>query len=251
MERKRELFLSHSVADIDLAEYLELSIRSAIPGIEVFRTTRPGKIPSGRDWFNVIMQHLRSADCFLVLLTAASVDRPWIAFETGAAWFSEKPLVPVLASGFDASRVPEPLRLLQLLSLDDPAQASQVFVEFGGQLEDAEGFVARARDLAARGRGKSLSERFEGIHFGDNFYAYEGPFEELAAGDAVPMPDGLPNAFRDAGFDAVLAIPSRPETTLAAGYKKVWLLDKWNYRRPLLSKQETQQLYVKRATTRR
>jgi hypothetical protein len=250
MERKRELFLSHSAADIDLAEYLDLSLRSAVPGIEVFRTTRPGKIPTGRDWFNVIAQHLRSADCFLVLLTEASMTRPWISFETGAAWFSERQLVPVLAPGLQASRVPEPLRLLQLASLDDPAAAAQLFAEIGGQLENPEEFVARAKELAAHGRQKGLSERFQGIVCDGAFYAYEGPFEELATGDPVPMLDGLPVAFRDAGFDVVMVISSRPETALAAGYKKVWLLDQWNQRRPLLSKKDAQQLYVKPTATR-
>jgi hypothetical protein len=119
MEGKRELFLSHCATDIELAEYLEQSLRDAIPGIEVFRTTRPGGIPSGQDWFKIITEHLRVADCFLVLLTEASVQRPWISFETGAAWFSERPLVPLLAPGVVSSQVPEPIRLLQHIPLDD------------------------------------------------------------------------------------------------------------------------------------
>jgi hypothetical protein len=108
--------------------------------------------------------------------------------------------------------------------------------------------VARCRELAARGVQKGLADRFEFLIVEEGCYAYEGPFDELLTGDAVPTPDLVALAFKDAGFNVRLAIPQRPESALADGYKKVWLIDKWNQKRPLLSKRETQQLYVKPPT---
>jgi hypothetical protein len=248
IQQKRycKLFLSHSAVDIDLAEYLELEARRSIPSIDVFRTTRVGQIQAGSEWFNIIAEQLRQADCFLILLTEASINRPWICFETGAAWFSKRPIVPVLSGEFKAEMVPEPLRSLQLLSLGSSEQASQVFRELGGELRDPDEFVTRVRELALRGKLKALDELgWEGIQFEDQFYAYEGPFQHLSTGDAIPMPEGLPRAFQQHGFENRLCIPGRPKDALAAGYKCVWLIDKFKQKRPLLSRNEKQQLYVR------
>lgn len=242
---RRELFLSHSAADIDLAQYLEDVARQAIPDLDVFRTTRVGGLPTGKNWFNQITKHLRSADCFLVVLTHASMAKPWVCFETGAAWFSGKPLVPVLGSGLSADDVPEPLRLLQLLSLDDPAQASQAFHDLGGELKDPSAFVRRAQELAGRGRSKFALERFPGIQHDGSHYAFDGLLEELPTGDAVPMPPGLPEAFREAGFDTVFSNPVHPEATLEAGYVRVWRIDAGQRKRPLLNPRH-QQLYARK-----
>lgn len=245
--RYRKLFLSHSAVDIDLAEYLELTVRVSIPSIDVFRTTRVGQIQAGREWFNIIAQELRQADIFLILLTEASVNRPWICFETGAAWFSTRCLVPVLAGDLKPEMVPEPLRSLQVLSLESTEQASQIFRELGGKLHHPDEFVARAHELALRGKHKALDELgWQGINFEDQLYAYEGPLQQLQTGDAVPMPEGLPMEFQRHGFENRLCIPGKPEDALAEGYKCVWLIDKWEQKRPLLSRKERQQLYVKR-----
>src|SRR5688572_2174605 len=124
-----ELFLSHAAADRDLAEYLELTVRRYIPGIDVFRTTRTGQIRGGREWLAEIRAHLLSADRFLILLTPASKTRPWIWFESGAIWIRDLPFVPALAGGLTPSELPEPLKSLQLLSLESSAEAAQIFLE--------------------------------------------------------------------------------------------------------------------------
>lgn len=243
----RKLFLSHSAVDKDLAEYLELEVRRSIFSIDVFRTTRVGQIKAGTEWFNFITKQLRQADCFLILLTEGSMSRPWICFETGAAWFGGHCFIPVMAGDLKADMVPEPLRSLQLLSLESTEQASQVFRELGGELKDPDEFVIRIRELALLGKHKSLDELgWEGIEFENQFYAYEGPFQHLPIGDAVPMPEGLQSEFQKNRFDIRLCTPGRPEAALAAGYKCVWLIDKYKQRRPLLSRQENQNLYVKR-----
>src|SRR5262245_28189223 len=127
----RQLFLSHSAEDSDLAQFLEETLRASVPGIRVFRTTRVGGIPTGKEWFNVIGSQLLASDSYLILLTPASAAKPWVCFETGAAWFSQRLLVPVLAGGLGPAGVPEPLRLLQLLSLEEHGQAGQAFRDLG------------------------------------------------------------------------------------------------------------------------
>lgn len=245
MERRR-LFLSHSAVDVQLAAFLQTTAASSIPNVEVFRTTRVGEIPAGRAWFDKIETELRAADCFLVLLSHASMARPWVCFETGAAWYSKRPMVPALAPGVRPDEIPEPMRLLQLLSLGDTEQASQVFRELGGRLAEPEQFVRQAAELAHHGKKEAIRERFDGLDHEGTYYAYDGPLQELPTGDAVPMPTGLILAFREAGFEPVMTIPSRPQSTFAAGYKWVWCIDQWGQKRPMLDRDQNQ-LCVKRA----
>jgi hypothetical protein len=130
---QQRLFISHAAVDRGLAGFVDETARVAIPGIQVFRASRVGQIRAGREWFDVVTRELRESDKYMVLLTEASISKPWISFETGAAWYTGRTLVPLLAPGFNPQDVPEPLRFLQLLSLGDPKQAQEAFKGFMGR----------------------------------------------------------------------------------------------------------------------
>jgi len=182
----------------------------------------------------------------MVLLTETSIDKPWISFETGAAWYTGRPLVPVLAPEFNAQDVPEPLRFLQLLSLGDPKQAQEAFKEIGGELFDPDAFVSRASQIAQQDQRRALQNSgWKGIEFQGSYYAYDGPLEKLPEGDPVPMPEGLPQAFDQKGFESVLGIPGRLNNQFSAGFKRVWFVESWQKKHPLLSSKEKQQLCVR------
>lgn len=243
---EQRLFISHAAVDRDLAAFLEETARVAIPGIQVFRASRVGQIRAGREWFDVVTRELREADQYMVLLTEASISKPWISFETGAAWYTERPLVPVLAPDFNPQDVPEPLRFLQLLSLGDPKQAQEAFKELGGELSDPDTFVSQASQIAQRSQRRALEDAgWKGIEFRDSYYAYDGPLEKLPEGDPVPMPEDLPQAFDQKGFESVLGIPGRLDNQFSVGFKRVWLVRNWQRKHPLLSSKEKQQLCVR------
>jgi hypothetical protein len=127
----RHVFLSHAAADASLAEYLARVMRNSVGGLHVFVASYPGEIPTGSDWLVKIRAELRAADTYLVLLTPYSIQRLWLWFETGAAWMSERRLIPVTAKGLTKSDVPMPLGAHQALSLEQKADIERLFHDLG------------------------------------------------------------------------------------------------------------------------
>jgi len=83
------VFISHDSRDADLAEAFGNLLTDASGGIlKSFRSSdRKGTagIEYGREWYRAIMQKLDDATDVVALLTAHSINRPWILYEAGVA----------------------------------------------------------------------------------------------------------------------------------------------------------------------
>ena len=83
------VFISHDSRDADLAEAFSNLLTDASGGIlKSFRSSdRKGTagIEYGQEWCRAIMQKLDDATDVVALLTAYSVNRPWILYEAGVA----------------------------------------------------------------------------------------------------------------------------------------------------------------------
>jgi len=121
---KKVFFISHIAdehAEASRAkEFLEKTFGQAI---EVFLASSWDSIPPGDDWFKRIEEAIETCTIMLVLSSTESVGRPWILFETGAAWFSKKKVIPVCHRGMTPSALPEPIRRLQAVDINAPSQA--------------------------------------------------------------------------------------------------------------------------------
>jgi hypothetical protein len=94
-EQKRQttenplVFISHDSRDADLAEAFGNLLTDASGGIlKSFRSSdRKGNagIEYGQEWYRAIMQKLDDATDVVALLTAFSINRPWILYEAGVA----------------------------------------------------------------------------------------------------------------------------------------------------------------------
>ena len=83
------VFISHDTRDADLAEAFSQLLRSVSAGVlKSFRSSdKRGNqgIEYGVEWYPEIIKNIQSASDVVCLLTAKSVDRPWILFEAGMA----------------------------------------------------------------------------------------------------------------------------------------------------------------------
>ena len=235
-----ELFISHAAADAPLAEFIEQQARSSIPGVAIFRTTRTGSIAAGKEWLREIGRHLKSADRFLVLLTPWSLKRPWIWFEGGAAWIREKTVVPVTAGGLAANDVPEPLRLLQLLSLENPDDVRQAFKELGGSIADPAAFAAGARTFTAKARADALrAEHWDGVEIEGKLYALDGPMDDFTESTPRGVSDDLVRKLRENGLRLVMGIDGKLWKENAKGYTNIYEVDVERRRKhPIISEDE-------------
>lgn len=143
----RFVFFSHAADDAPVAEYVASVLRTSVGGLELFVASSPGAIPTGEEWLAAIKRNLKAADTYLILLTPRSIERLWIWFETGAAWMSDRRLLPVTALGLEKRDVPLPLGAHQVLSLENVADVQQLFRDLRIAVADAEKFARAIRDF--------------------------------------------------------------------------------------------------------
>lgn len=86
---KSLVFISHDSRDADLAEAFSNLLSDVSAGmLKSFRSSdKKGTsgIEFGAEWYAAIMSQLSDATAVVALLTAGSVDRPWILYEAGVA----------------------------------------------------------------------------------------------------------------------------------------------------------------------
>jgi TIR domain len=145
--RKRHVYIIHAGADKALAGYLKSRIQE-IRGTTVFVASRAGDIPTGKPWLATIHRNMRDATTFVALLTPRSITRHWVFYEAGAAWYSGLHWLPIVAGGVDRNTVPLPLGVAQVLALDEPDGATQLFKDLNARLDDAPTFCATVKALA-------------------------------------------------------------------------------------------------------
>jgi tetratricopeptide (TPR) repeat protein len=85
------IFLSHTTTDAEVAHAIRAALEFLFGEgtLTISYSTRKdleGSIQSGEDWFGWITEQVREARVTLVVLTPASVQKPWILWETGAVY---------------------------------------------------------------------------------------------------------------------------------------------------------------------
>ncbi len=202
-----------------------------MPSAEVFRTSRPDQLPSGESWFRSIEDNLRSASAYLVLITSNSEARPWILFETGAAWYSQKTLVPVVV-GIRKESLDEPLRLLQLLDFEVEDEADVAFRRLEIPPPALKTFVDAVRTIASALKSNQKAKpEWDEIMFEGDRYVWGGPVHLLSLGPDRASPTGLLDALRKSGLTLVSGLKDDPGGAKASrGYNPLFLVDRWEGR---------------------
>jgi hypothetical protein len=113
-----ELFVSHVSSEAKIAAYLREMLDADFIGmVELFASSDVPSIQVGEKWLDAIRKGLDRAAAVLVLCSKASLHRPWVQFEIGAAWYKGATIVPVCHSGMKPADLPLPLAALQGIEL--------------------------------------------------------------------------------------------------------------------------------------
>jgi hypothetical protein len=107
------VFVSHAVEDRDDVGELVQVLKHSLPGVKFFVSSGES-IPFGNDWRETLEENLREAVALLVVLSARSLDRPWIHFEAGFAYALRTRTFVALIDGYDVSHIPSTLAILQV-----------------------------------------------------------------------------------------------------------------------------------------
>jgi uncharacterized protein YegL len=110
------VFVSHAHEDAQIAVCLKDFLNEAFPdALDVFVSSDGASIRAGDNWSCAVEVAIRRAEIVLVLLTAKSIDRRWIYFEAGGAYFAGKRVIPICCRDFQLSQLGSPLNCLQAL----------------------------------------------------------------------------------------------------------------------------------------
>ncbi|NTW48121.1 MAG: toll/interleukin-1 receptor domain-containing protein [Chlorobiales bacterium] len=115
------IFISHVTEDAEIALALKEWLETKFAGsIEIFVSSdKKESLSGGKDWWDTIRKYLKKADVFLVLLSARAINRRWIYFETGGAYFLGKDPIPLTLNTKITDWNP-PLSQLQAYDLVQP-----------------------------------------------------------------------------------------------------------------------------------
>ena len=113
-----DVFISHSARDEDIARALTELLRSAlnIPHRQIRCTSLAGHgYTVGVSFNEQLRSEVKEARFFIGLITPDSIRSPYVLFELGARWGSDKELAPVLAAGAGPDLLKGPLSVLSAL----------------------------------------------------------------------------------------------------------------------------------------
>jgi hypothetical protein len=83
----------------------------------VFLSSDQSRIYGGDLWLQKIKEGLSAAELVILMLSKRSVVRPWINFEAGAAWLTDKKIIPVCYGNLSKGALPHPLSAFNALQL--------------------------------------------------------------------------------------------------------------------------------------
>ena len=152
--RKRVVFISHITPEKEIALALQELIQASFLGlIEVFVSSDPKSLPAGRKWLDRITGALKACAVEIVIASPASVTRPWINFEAGAAYLRDIPVIPVCHSGMTPGKLPAPLNSLQAVTATEESELNLIVPTLAEAIGssvpqiDFRDFAAKVRDF--------------------------------------------------------------------------------------------------------
>lgn len=114
--KKYNIFLSHIHEEAHTANYIKNYLeRRFHNNVQVF--VSGDSIMGGEGWFEAIREFLRISDIVLILCSPFSIGRPWINFESGFAWGTNKVIIPLCHRQLRPAQLSDPLGSIQALDL--------------------------------------------------------------------------------------------------------------------------------------
>ena len=133
---KPRIFVSHISEEAPLAITLKSHLSNDfLEFVDIFVSSDIESISAGTNWLDCLEKALMEAFALLVLCSSASIDRPWVNFEVGAAWIKKIPIIPICHSGLLPKALPIPFSLLQGIEANSENGLKQVYLLIANKLE--------------------------------------------------------------------------------------------------------------------
>lgn len=227
-----QVFISHATANARLARALADALENL--GATTFLSSRAGDIQADEDWLRGIERGLQGADAYIILLTPESILRPWVSFESGAAWFSKKQLLFVRIQALAPEDIPMPVASRQTYAVDDAEQLEAILDALGLPRNAAFRFLAQLTAAAMEQVPAGENEQaWEGVQLQGVYYAWSGALFNLEDWEPVPPPAGLLQEIERRGLHARWGNRDRFADHVQRGLAQVFATDRATWRRPV------------------
>ena len=136
------IFISHSNKDVNFAKLLiDLLLKSLHLRSEDIRCTSVDgfRLQAGAPIIERLRSEIHDAELLIAIITPNSMKSAYVIFELGARWGTEKPMIPLLASGATPELLEGPLAEINALDARYEGQVYQL-------VEDASGYLGIALD---------------------------------------------------------------------------------------------------------
>lgn len=133
-----DVFISHSSQDSDIAETLIELLESAldISSDSIRCTSVDGyRLPGGVTTDESLRREVHNSKVLIGLITPNSMESPYVLFELGARWGSDRSMFPVLAKGAEHEILGGPLEGLNVLDGNRGVELHQLVEDVADELD--------------------------------------------------------------------------------------------------------------------
>jgi hypothetical protein len=208
----RDVFLSHAASDEHIALTLKAEIERRIPGVRVFCSSDPIDLPPGTRWSGEIQEALKASTILILVASARGLERPWVWFECGTFWFSNRKIVPFCLGDIRKNALRPPLWELQAINGDEPdglkTALESIASATGTTLVDSLYLSELAEKLKELDREADALLRHSagwlGAEWDGKFLAYDGPYQSLKTIEDMQFAPSMQDALAKAGYTVAL-----------------------------------------------
>ena len=132
-----KVFISHSSQDAELAKTLTELMRKALrlSSEDIRCSSVDGyRLQAGAPTDELLRKEVDEAELLVGLITPNSLRSLYVAFELGARWGKNKPMIPLLALGVTPTHLGGPLAGITALNCDNESQVTQFLEQAASDL---------------------------------------------------------------------------------------------------------------------
>ncbi len=210
--RNPKVFLSHAASDEHIALLLKAEVERRLPGVKVFCSSDPADLPPGTKWSPEIQQALQESAMLIFVASDRGLQRPWVWFECGTFWFSEKKIMPLCLGEVRKNALRPPLSELQAINGDESSDLKTGFdviaAATGSTVSDASDLNNLSEKLGQLDREAAAvlnaSSGWLGAGWKGRFLAYDGPYERLKEIGDRNFETSMQEALQAVGYNVAL-----------------------------------------------
>lgn len=210
--RNPKVFLSHAASDERIGLLLKGELERRLPGVKVFCSSDPADLPPGTKWSVEIQQALQESAMLIFVASDRGLQRPWVWFECGTFWFTEKKIMPLCLGEVRKNALRPPLSELQAINGDESSDLKVgldvVAAATGSTVSDASDLndlSEKLRQLAHEAAVLNAAPPgWLGAEWKGRFLAYDGPYESLKEIGDRNFETSMQEALQAVGYSVAL-----------------------------------------------